>query len=87
MWFLTLHVGSLKKMTYNNKKSHTKNVSLSLIFSVISYCIYILVSEIDIKYTFLVIFHIFHKTIDFSLTIVTSSDVQIWKTIPLRVIQ
>jgi hypothetical protein len=81
MWFLTLHVGSLKKMTYNNKNHTQKMVSLSLIFSVISYCIYILVSEIDIKYTFLVRFHIFHKTIDFSLTIVTSSDVQIWKIV------
>ena len=57
--------GQFKKNDLQQQKSHTKNVSLSLIFSVISYCIYILVSEIDIKYTFLVRFHIFHKTIDY----------------------
>ena len=38
--------------------------------------------KIDIKYTFLVIdFIYFHETIDFSLTSVTSSHVQIWKIV------
>ena len=38
----------------------------------------VVILKIDIEYTFLVRFHIFSVTIDFSLTSVTSSHVQIW---------
>jgi hypothetical protein len=38
----------------------------------------VVILKIDIKYTFLLDFIYFHETIDFSLTSVTSSHVQIW---------
>ena len=41
----------------------------------------VVILKIDIKYTFLVRFQYFHETIDFSLTSVTSSHVQIWKIV------
>jgi hypothetical protein len=41
----------------------------------------VVILQIDIKYTFLVRFHIFSRNIDFSLNSVTSSHVQIWKIV------
>jgi hypothetical protein len=41
----------------------------------------VVILKIDIKYTFLLDFIYFHETIDFSLTSVTSSHVQIWKIV------